>query len=129
MEYLLDTNTYIWLSGNQKKLSSKTINMLSSAIVHVSILSLWEIQIKQTSKNVKMVHDALLDPDYIAQQGFQLIPLKPEHIFGYGNLQYFYDHRDPFDRMLIAQAIHENLPIITSDEKFAQYKDVKVIVN
>ena len=95
--------------------------------IFISIASIWEIQNKEIAKNITLIGKDYFD--HFQRAEYKTLNVKHEHIKALRDISYFYDHKDPFDRMLIAQSYYENLPIITSDEKFTQYKDIKVIVN
>ncbi len=92
--------------------------------VFVSIISLFEIAIKV--KTGKLIFNKSIQ--YITKeldnQGIELLSLNSSHIENYQSVPLYPDHRDPFDRILIATALHENLPIITIDEKFENYKHI-----
>ena len=126
MRYLIDTHVIIWLLENDDKLSKLAkyeIENLDNQIF-VSIISLFEIAIKvKTGKLIfnKSVHDIVKELD---NQGIGLLSLEASHIENYQSVPLIADHRDPFDRILIATALHENLSIITIDEKFENYKHI-----
>ncbi|BAU52042.1 hypothetical protein MgSA37_00192 [Mucilaginibacter gotjawali] len=88
-----------------------------------------EIAIK---KNINKLPDFVPDIQMVADQllanGFELLPLKNEHIFSYQHLPLFQEHRDPFDRFLIAIAKDENLTIVTTDDKFQLYSSLIEII-
>ena len=126
MKYLIDTHVIIWLLDNDDKLSKvarREIENLDNKIF-VSIISLFEIAIKvKTGKLIfnKSIHDIVKELD---NQGIELLPISATHIENYQSVPLIADHRDPFDRILIATALHENLSIITIDEKFENYKHI-----
>lgn len=122
MNLLLDSHTFIWMHNEPSKLSTRAameIVVLSNSLF-LSIASIWEIQIKiQIGKfNFK---DSLAD--VIAKQqksnGLQILPITLSHILELDNLPFH--HKDPFDRLLIAQANVENMTLVGSDPKFAAY--------
>jgi PIN domain nuclease of toxin-antitoxin system len=122
MRYLLDTHTFIWWDGASSLLSSTAIGLLkdSSNTFYLSVASIWEMQIKIQLGKMTLPNPL---PRIIADQqingGIRLLPVRPQHIFRLDTLPFH--HRDPFDRLLIAQALHENLSIITEDKLFTQY--------
>ena len=62
--------------------------------------------------------------------GFELLPIELSQIYAYQSIPLYDDHRDPFDRMLLSVALHEQIPIISSDEKFQRYKPlVQILLN
>lgn len=91
------------------------------AEVLVSVASLWEIAIKRAIGKLAVPDDL---PDRIVQLGFELLPVSAAHAWAVRQLPHH--HRDPFDRLLIAQAQVERLPILTADPDFAAY-DVEAI--
>jgi len=60
---------------------------------------------------------------------FELLSIQPKHIFAYQSIPFYDDHRDPFDRFLLATALSEQIPIISADEKFPRYRSLINIIN
>jgi len=121
MNYLLDTHTLIWFLNGDKKIS-KTVQSLienTNNKKFVSIGSLWEMAIKISLK--KLEFDGTIPEiiDLIEQNSFELIPISTAHIAELERLPIV--HRDPFDRMLVVQAMVEDLVILTRDENIPQY--------
>lgn len=122
MRLLLDTNAFIWALDDLAKLapSARTLLADESNELLVSMASLWEIAIKVATGKLT----AGLDWEgYLPKMGAQLLAIDMEHAREASRLPLL--HRDPFDRMLIAQARVENLTIVTRDRRFAEY-DVTV---
>lgn len=122
MNLLLDTHSFIWfvendfrLPGNIKKEIEKPNN-----IIFVSIASLWEITIKISIG--KLTTKAAIDKiiDQVADNGFEIVPILPEHLLTLSKLDFF--HRDPFDRLIIAQALCDGYRVVGKDEAFDSYK-------
>ncbi len=116
MKILIDTNVLIWWLRSDQQLKAEAIKLLENNPVYVSIVSCWEIFIKMQTKKLRMpvnLDEGLEDSD------FGLIPLKLDHLNTLEKLDMY--HKDPFDRVIIAQAIHENLTIMTSDKIFKKY--------
>jgi len=90
----------------------------------VSTGTLWEMGIKYSLGKLKLKTDLDRVFQIFFETGFQLLPIKPGHIVTNSNLAFH--HRDPFDRIIISQAIHENYTIISGDVIFSNY-NVKVI--
>lgn len=116
MRLLLDTHVAIWwLSGN-RRLSASTRSAIESADeAYLSVVSLWEILIKQDRGRLDLpvgFADAL-------REDFADLPLHAEHVTGARGLPPI--HRDPFDRMLVAQARAEALTVVTADRLVAEY--------
>ena len=118
MNYLLDTHTLLWWLNNDPKLSTsaKTVIANSENIIFVSAVSAWEISIKKTIGKLSAPDNL---EEAIAVNCFEPLLINIEHGLKAGSLPSY--HNDPFDRMLIAQAMIENLIIITRDAQFTQY--------
>ena len=127
MKVLVDTHTLIWDLEANPRSSRKAIEILrsdSSELVF-SFVSLWEIAIKIKIGKLNAIGSSVAYiRDEMDAYGMELLPIRYEHILQLEALPAH--HGDPFDRLLIAQAIHESLPILTDDEAFARYP-VKVI--
>ena len=118
--YLLDTHTLIWYLTSDAQLSKKALNAITSlSDVYISSVSLWEIAIKKSINKLDI--DVAL-ADIVAEcnkQDINILQLELPHYENVQKLPFF--HKDPFDRMIIAQAQAENLIIITRDEKIPLY--------
>lgn len=122
MKLLLDTHTFIWLLFEPEHLSSQVVQLCHDTEneVLVSTVSLWEMMIKQqTGKlTLKRSIEAIFESPDVLQEVVWL-PIMPRHILKLEDLPLV--HRDPFDRLLIAQALYENATLISKDEVFHQY--------
>jgi PIN domain nuclease of toxin-antitoxin system len=120
MRVLLDTNTFLWGLTAPEKLSTKARNAVASCERLLSLASIWEVLIKVRIGKLPLPAPA---GDYLTMQmrsnGVSLLSIKLAHVLQIERLQLH--HRDPFDRMLIAQAVEENLPIVTADRNFSRY--------
>jgi PIN domain nuclease of toxin-antitoxin system len=125
--YLLDTQTLLWAFEGDRRLRRQAARLFedSSTRIFVSIVSYWELQIKQ---NVGKLRVAPTFNERFCQWldggGIEWLPIRRPHCDGYRALPLH--HRDPFDRMLVAQAQVEDLAILTSDRRFKRY-DVNVV--
>ncbi len=127
MKALVDTHTFIWDLLDDPRSSRKAKQMLSSDSdeLVLSLVSLWEIAIKmKIGKFNDLGSSVAYIRDEMREYGMELLPIRYEHILQLESLPHH--HGDPFDRLLIAQAIAESLPVLTSDAKFKAY-DVKLI--
>jgi len=127
MRVLVDTHTLIWDLEANPRSSRKAIEFLRSDEHELvfSLVSLWEIAIKiKTGKLNTIGSSVAYIRDQMDAYSMQLLPIRYEHILQLEALPAH--HGDPFDRLLIAQAIAESLPILTHDEKFSLYP-VKLI--
>jgi PIN domain nuclease of toxin-antitoxin system len=122
MEYLADTQIVIWAVVSPEKLKPAVQELLQYNTIWVSQISLFEIVIKQ--KVGKLPEFTLSIEDLLKQldhDGFRLLPLKTDHLAAYNSIDLFPQHRGPFDRLLMASAMAENLIIISADEQFQHY--------
>jgi PIN domain nuclease of toxin-antitoxin system len=122
MNYLLDTHALIWFLNGDKDLSSKARKAIESAdaINFVSIASLWEIAIKISLERLELKMPFQTLSQEILNNSFQILPIVFEDILILSNLKFH--HRDPFDRILISQAINNNFTLISRDKHFDSYK-------
>ena len=122
MRLLLDTHAFIWWSSEPEKLSRITLAAFedSKNELILSIASIWEMQIKVQLGKLDIT-DPLRDLIAIHQQvkDLQILPIFLNHVLALENLPGH--HRDPFDRILIAQANVESLVIVTKDQIFNEY--------
>jgi PIN domain nuclease of toxin-antitoxin system len=116
---LIDTNAVLWTIARSKRLSPRARAMIADAAhpLVVSAVSLWEVAIKRSSGKLRVPAD--LSRRLAALRQVELLPISPLHAEAVGALPWH--HRDPFDRMLVAQAAVERLPIVSSDPALAQY--------
>lgn len=119
MDYLVDTHIFLWWLAKDPKLdvSVRSIIENRSHRIYVSVVSAWEISIKL--KSGKLPLKTTLENAF-AEPGFEILPLTINHVFELHKLPPI--HKDPFDRMIIAQAKTEKLTLITRDEKFIKYR-------
>lgn len=121
MELLLDTHTFIWFFNGDGQLSVKAKNLIEDTknIKFVSIASLWEIAIKLGLKKLEFDGGTKEVAELIEQNYFEILPIAIEHTIVYESIKLL--HRDPFDRILVAQASVEKMTIITKDENIRKY--------
>lgn len=117
--YLLDTQIFIWWMEKAAKLHQKIKAVLADPEnqIFLSVGSVWEMMIKKAKKKLKLPKDVEAG---ITQSGFTLLPVELTHVLQLETLPNL--HKDPFDRLLIAQALVEKLTLITSDEKMWKYQ-------
>ena len=115
---LIDTQIFIWWMEKSPRLSPKIISILKdrNEPIFFSLVSVWEIVIKKGVKKLKTPYDV---EGGILASGFNLLPIELAHILEVEHLPSI--HKDPFDRLLIAQAIVEKIKIITADPVFSKY--------
>lgn len=121
MNLLLDTHTLLWFLLDSPKLPPSTRAVLQdlSNPTFVSTVSLWEIALKHSLGRLELRTEPERFFDLVGESGFKLLPIDTTHIIGITKLALH--HQDPFDRMLIAQAVVEGLFIVTKDRMFSQY--------
>ncbi len=118
MAYLLDTHSLLWALGKPDALSDSARTAIGDAnnVIHVSTASLWECAIKASIGKLELPEDFF---DAVTAAGFEELQIRISHLKVYGVLPMH--HRDPFDRMLVAQATAESLTLISRDPKIAEY--------
>ena len=123
MGYLLDTHSLLWALGKPDALSdsARTAIRDANSIIHVSTASLWECAIKTSIGKLQLPDEFF---DAVTRAGFEELQIRIAHLKVYGGLPMH--HRDPFDRMLVAQATAESLTLISQDSKMAKY-DVNIL--
>jgi PIN domain nuclease of toxin-antitoxin system len=120
MKVLLDTHTLLWALTDESKLSERVRKLLPQADTWFSVASLWEILIK--ARIGKMPLPQPTGPFVMSKlqlNGVRLLNVTQDHVLRVESLPDH--HRDPFDRMLIAQSLEERIPVITGDRVFALY--------
>ena len=132
MKILLDTHMIIWALTDDPKLSTKAHNIIMNPdnSIYFSVLSLWEIEIKRLIKPELLPITAKEISDYCKQSGFNLLELQEKSIHILQNLSRpdtEPPHKDPFDRMLLCQAISNNMMFMTHDSKIIGYDTDKII--
>ncbi|MCH7336727.1 type II toxin-antitoxin system VapC family toxin [Acinetobacter sp. NIPH 2699] len=117
--YLLDSQILIWWINEAEKLPQSICQLIENKqnTIFISVATIWEIGIKQSLGKL-YVSDHLLED--IAKLGFTILNISAQHADYAAKLPLH--HRDPFDRMLIAQASIEQIPILSADQLFTLYK-------
>jgi PIN domain nuclease of toxin-antitoxin system len=127
MKALLDTHTFLWWITDEDKLSPKVRDIIKNPenTIYFSTASAWEIVIKAKLKRIALTEPpGKLIPDEIYKNSFQILPIHLNHTLKVFELPYH--HKDPFNRILAAQAKGENLPLLSKDKMMDDYK-VEVI--
>jgi PIN domain nuclease of toxin-antitoxin system len=127
MNLLLDTHTFLWFVNDDPRLSSHLKDLIENEnnISYLSIASIWEMSIKYNLGKLT------LDPSYeefveqeIITSSINLLNIELEHLKINTTLPFH--HRDPFDRIIIAQSMAENIPVITVDSVFNKYSIILI---
>lgn len=121
MNLLIDTHVFIWWDSLADQMSEWSRKLVSDAsnTIYLNMASLWEIQIKHHLGKLeirKLIDEIVREQQ---QNGVLLLPIRLEHIIALDSIGEY--HKDPFDRLLIAQAKHEQLTVVTRDKAFHHY--------
>ena len=118
MNYLIDTHTFLWYISDDPQLSIRAKNAINdpNSTNQVSIASLWEIAIKISKGNLELTKPFETLDQQLAINGFELLPVLFDHTVQLCSLPHH--HGDPFDRIIIAQAITEKFTVISKDKNF-----------
>ncbi|GFN45545.1 type II toxin-antitoxin system VapC family toxin [Candidatus Regiella insecticola] len=121
MKLLLDTHLLLWAAGESNRLSAEARRLIDSPKneLFFSVASLWEIAIKQGLGRDDFRVDARLLRRGLLDNGYSELLISSEHAVAINNLPLI--HKDPFDRMLVSQAMVEGIILLTSDAFVAQY--------
>lgn len=123
MKYLLDTHALLWIAINDPNLSFKTKDIYLNAEneIFFSMASIWELAIKSSINKISFEKDLeeFIDT-HIKGNNIEVLKIELPHLLRIESLPFH--HRDPFDRLIIAQAIENNLIILSSDKVFDKYK-------
>ena len=121
MRYLLDTHTFIWFSENDKLLSKKAAKEITDIdnSCFLSIASLWEIAVKHSLGKLDLKNPFNKIHTFLSENNIDILPVEMDDLNTLLKLEHF--HRDPFDRVIIAQAIAKDLTLLTTDKNFKFY--------
>lgn len=125
--YLLDTHALLWFMSGDELISPKSREIISDPNnrCFISIASLWEMAIKIKTGKLDLAFGLKELASYLTRNKIEVLPIAFEHILETLNLEDH--HRDPFDKLILAQAKFERLTIISKDENFPKYAHIKVI--
>ncbi|HKB77082.1 MAG TPA: type II toxin-antitoxin system VapC family toxin [Myxococcales bacterium] len=122
MKVLLDTQAWLWLQDRVGRFSYSTLEILQDPDTDriLSMASAWEVSIKFALGKLRLPEapDRYL-PDRLALSMTRILPIELRHALHVAQLPPY--HRDPFDRMLVAQALIERMPLLTADKRFSAY--------
>ena len=123
MKLLLDTHIALWAITDDPKLSRKARERIlaSTSEIHVSAATVWEVALKHALKREAMPISGREALRCFREAGYDLLPITPEHCAAIEDLPLH--HADPFDRILIAQALSEPLTLLTRDTTVASYSE------
>lgn len=121
--FLLDTHVLLWAVREPKRLSAETLEVIQGNRYAVSVASLWELITKRGKKDAPVVDPIAWWEEYVMVARTIVLPIRVPHVMRLDRLPLH--HRDPYDRILVAQSIVERMPIVTSDRMIRRY-DVEV---
>jgi len=126
VKVLLDTHVLLWALTKSEKLTKKAASLITDPdnLVLVSAATVWEVAIKKNIGRIEFVPEQLID--YIYKSGYKQLPVTFDHCTVLADLPLH--HRDPFDRMLVAQSISEPAVLVTHDKTLAQYNCTVMVV-
>ena len=126
---MLDTHILLWILSDRDQLSEKARNIIDRERRCISIVSFWEISIKMSLKDPKrrLVLGMTLDEleKLCAKSEIDILPITTGDCKRTSDLEHIHD--DPFDRMIIAQAMEREIPLVTRDQRIWQYENVEKI--
>jgi PIN domain nuclease of toxin-antitoxin system len=127
LKALLDTHTFIWMDTDPTRLSPAVQACFADPLceIHLSVVSVWEVIIKTMNSKLALTGDVQqMIRDIQARNPLRILPVMLDHVLALRSLPPI--HRDPFDRMLVAQAVVENAVLLSCDANIKQYP-VRVI--
>lgn len=124
MKYLIDTHILLWWRYEISKLSQQIRDILESdeSEVYISYATIWELEIKASIGKLQIIGSDTIEQiiqEEVKENDFELLPIYQKHLHTIGSLEDH--HKDPFDRMLIAQAIVEKMTLISYDTNVHKY--------
>lgn len=121
MQLLLDTHLLVWAMGEPERLNPALVRLLEDPMNTpvFSVASLWELVIKRGLNRPDFQLEPTLLRQALLEAGWRELPVEAHHVLALGQLPPL--HRDPFDRLLLAQAQADGLLLITADKQLAQY--------
>ena len=124
MKVLLDTHIVLWYLDDHPKLTAQAKAMIEdqSNEVWISIVSLWEMAIKSSLGKLELADDLGVIESTLHRQGIQTLPIAVTHLRCLNTLPFH--HRDPFDRLLVAQSIEEQMTLLTEDQQLSAYPSI-----
>jgi PIN domain nuclease of toxin-antitoxin system len=126
--YLLDTNIVLFALHNSKELERRVDELLGDYgnLLYISTISIQEIIYLYKRNKIKTKWEKPEDILPSIEMNFEILPVKKEHLATYSGLSIVSDHNDPYDHVIISQAITEKITLISSDQKFEYYTNQKL---
>jgi PIN domain nuclease of toxin-antitoxin system len=117
--YLLDTHALVWGITVPEQLPSRVREILAASEIKASVVSYWELMLKKGRPNALVLQPVDWWERYVTRTSVEVLPIRVAHVDRLDGLPEI--HRDPFDRMLVAQALAEDCTLITRDGMLARY--------
>jgi PIN domain nuclease of toxin-antitoxin system len=117
--YLLDTHTLVWGVTAPERLSARVQEILRAEEVQASVVSYWELMLKKGRPNALVADPMPWWERYVTRSSVEVLPIRVAHVDRLDTLAAI--HRDPFDRMLVAQALAEECTLVTADSTLFRY--------
>lgn len=127
MKYLLDTHILLWSLFTPEKINQSTLSILKDINLekYISSITFWEISLKYSLGKLELTN---IDPDGIyhnaIKAGYYILDIKADEFSSSFKLPYFVEHKDPFDRIIIWQALLHNMTLLTKDKKIKDYEKI-----
>ncbi len=129
--YLLDTHSLIWFQEENPKIPEQIMKLIQQPdnTIFFSQVSLFEIGIKQKVGKLPAFYATTEEVyEQAINDGFTFLSIQNQHIYNYNKIPLLKDHRDPFDRLLIATALEESAAILSADEQFKLYANMVSVI-
>jgi len=120
VKVLVDTHSLVWALSAPEFLSTKARRILADSEVVVSVANLWELVLKASKKDALLTDPVTWWKRHVSRSNIAVLSIRVSHVVTLGHLPEI--HRDPFDRILLAQAQAENLPLVSKDAQLSEYK-------
>jgi len=117
--YLADTHALVWAITAPEGLPARVREIFAAAEIKASVISYWELALKKGRQNAPVLHPAAWWDRNITRGAVEVLPVRVAHVDRFDALPEW--HRDPFDRMLVAQALAENCTLVSRDAILARY--------
>jgi PIN domain nuclease of toxin-antitoxin system len=118
--YLLDTHVILWAVASPERLSLEIRDLIRRRLYAVSVATLWELINKRDKPDAPVRRPGAWWDRYVVSAGTPVLSIRPEHVRHIEELPAI--HKDPYDRMLIAQSVVEQMPLVTADRNIQQYQ-------
>ncbi len=119
MRVLADTHALVWAVSSPELLSGAALAAFQNEEIVASVASLWELSLKSGKKNALLADPIRWWRKYVIDQGVFTLPIRTADVIALSSLAEI--HKDPFDRILVAQSLSEGIPLVTRDEHLALY--------